>query len=121
MVQMMRMTRSTLMPEEAASAGLSATARAALPVRVRSSAMPTTTRTTSSMPIAMRFFGAAEMGPICDARLGVVLRRTTRSAPPNRIRNRYRRNSATPIEMIIMAMMPVPRLRSCPQKNLSWL
>ena len=49
--QTTRMTRSTSMPDAAASAGLSETARVALPIRVRSSAMIVARRTTTATAI----------------------------------------------------------------------
>ena len=62
-----RMTRSTSMPEAAASAGLSATARVALPIRVRSSARMVASRTTTAARHRPAVHRGQADGPEVDA------------------------------------------------------
>ena len=62
--QTIRMTESTSMPEAAASAGLSATARVALPRRVLSRTTPRAAITTALTRRDKRLLGEMEIGPI---------------------------------------------------------
>ena len=62
-IQTRRMTPSTSIPEAAASAGLSATARVALPRRVFSSTMPMRAITTALITRDHRLLGEMETGP----------------------------------------------------------
>ena len=104
-IQTTEMTRSTLMPEAAASAGLSATARVALPSRVRWSgerrrrpARPARTRTTKMS------LGVTRIGPMCygwrAGELGVLVgarrRRSTGTGCAGRSTGRCSRPSSRP-------------------------
>ena len=62
-IQTVEMTRSTSMPDDAASAGLSETARVALPMRVRSRAYATASSIAMHSSMLIRSLGASETGP----------------------------------------------------------
>jgi len=67
MTQMMRMTRCTSMPEDSARSRLSATARIALPMRVRCSIVATPTRARVARSITARSRGVIRSGPKVNA------------------------------------------------------
>ncbi len=73
-IQTTLITRSTSIPEADASAGLSETARVALPIRVRSSQNPVSTITMIAMMLLTSARGVIDDRADVDAGLALVLR-----------------------------------------------
>ena len=104
-----RMMRSTSMPEAAASAGLSETARVAWPIRVRSSTKPTAAIATSATPIATKDMSVIRTGPISTT--SKVRTTTFCCEAPTKNWKAYWAASARPIVTIIIWVRPRPRRR----------
>ena len=114
-----RITLSTSIPEAAASAGLSETARVARPIRVRSSAYPTTAIITTEIAIATSDRFDDVTGPNVAT---VGLSTTTRTVPaPMKYWKVYCIASDKPIVTIIIWVSPSPRRRSGCHINRSWI
>src|SRR5699024_804379 len=109
-IQTTRITRSTSMPEADARSRLSATARVALPIRVRKSMNAVPNRTRIDSPIMNRSRGANEIGPhdraFCTVYWSYRCRRE-----PYKTRITWRRSSEMPIETTNIWIMPVCRRR----------